>query len=164
MLTVLGFLCADYIKAIYAFDISADSLNLARENLSLLTENGLMVRRRQLDELYKAYNKPSHASAIDSANRLLKRLKKPIISEVFQADALHSESFLNVRFKADIVIADVPYGSLTQWEDDNTSHIYIYLRTGLVRRRPAGFQSWASAGLSITNKDAKALRLYLAFS
>jgi 23S rRNA (guanine2535-N1)-methyltransferase len=116
-LTVLGFLHGNYIKNILASDVNKEMLEVAKKNLSLLTKEGLEARKKELQELFTNFNKPSHKEALSSITRLTKLLpKKPINTQVFIHNALQgnipSQSLLSV----DLVITDLPYGKLNQWE------------------------------------------------
>ena len=128
MLTALGILFGERIKAIYASDVSPVSIDLARDNLHLLTPEGIAKRRAQLCELYAAHQKSSHAAAIEDADKMLAALKRPIESTVFQADALADGAFNNADFKAGVVIADVPYGNLTDWIGERQNCVHSLLQ------------------------------------
>ena len=124
LLTVLGFLCGDYISSIYASDISVDIVALAQSNLNLLHPEGLLARKMQLKELYQKYNKPSHLAAINSVESLanLINCRDTLINcTTFSADVMNHNALSNQHFKADIVITDVPYGNLVTWADKRTS-------------------------------------------
>jgi len=134
MLTVLGLLFGKHIKMIYGSDISPESIELARANLSLLTREGLTRRRMQLSEKYEMYKKPSHATAIRHVDLIAETLTEPTESIVFQADALLRDAFESTGFKASIVITDVPYGNLTDWrgniaEQDGLIHSMLHAIT-----------------------------------
>lgn len=118
---MLGFLNVEKIKTIIASDISDDAVQLANENLSLLTKNGLAQRIQQLNHLRLLYNKNSHIEALDSANNLfgiLTNATHEIEYETFRTDVFSSEPFNNQNFKADIIFTDVPYGKLVKWQND----------------------------------------------
>jgi len=112
MLTVLGLLAGDSISKIYASDIDEKSLNLAADNLALLTKEGIMKRRAELEALYRSYGKESHREALESIDRIEGMISGKIKTEVFRRDALEKGK---LSFTPDIVIADVPYGNLTDW-------------------------------------------------
>jgi SAM-dependent methyltransferase len=57
MLTVLGYLFNEKIKTIYASDISEESVELAQNNLSLLSFSGIEKRKNNLLDLKDKYNK-----------------------------------------------------------------------------------------------------------
>lgn len=130
LLTVLGFLNMGSINMLIGSDISNEAVELAWHNLSLLTEEGLEKRIRQLDNYYSEFGKQSHKEAIDSAKRLMhivkKYDKKPAIS-VFKGDILVKETLTAKDFKADIVITDVPYGNLVSWQGAGQDPINVLI-------------------------------------
>ncbi|NLN41976.1 MAG: hypothetical protein GX160_08360 [Clostridiales bacterium] len=130
LLTVVGFLNMGSINKIIGSDINEQAVDLAWQNLSLLSEEGLEKRIRQLNSYYAQFGKQSHKEAIDSAIRLMNRIKeydrKPTIS-VFKGDILTKETLAAQDFKADIVISDVPYGNLVSWQGDEQDPINILL-------------------------------------
>lgn len=130
LLTVLGLLNMGSIKRIVGSDISDDAVDLAWHNLSLLTEEGLDRRIKQLEDYYNQFRKRSHEEAIDSAERIMDIIKeydtKPITS-VFKRDILSKEALVDQDFKADIIITDVPYGNLVAWEGIKQNPINILL-------------------------------------
>lgn len=114
MLTVLGLLAGDSISQIYASDINEKSLDLAAGNLALLTKEGIMKRRAELEALYKYYGKEAHREALESIGRIEKLISDKIKTGVFRRNALEKGK---LSFAPDIVITDVPYGNLTDWKD-----------------------------------------------
>ena len=112
LLTVLGLLNQETISQIYASDIDEGVLETAEKNLSLLSRKGMEARKQELLQLSTLYGKPSHALAVESAERLSSLLTKEIPCTVFAADA---GSPLEPEDEIDILITDVPYGELTAW-------------------------------------------------
>lgn len=112
MLTVLGLLAGDSIAKIYASDIDEKSLNLAVDNLALLTKDGIIKRRAELEDLYRSFGKESHREALESIDRIEGMISGKIITKVFRRNALEKGK---LSFTPDIVITDVPYGNLTAW-------------------------------------------------
>ncbi len=128
LLTVLGFLNFERISTIMASDISDEAIRLAGENLSLLDKNGLLKRIQQLDQLLSLYNKNSHLEALHSANNLLGILADStheIEHNVFKADILSDCPLDNQNFKADIIITDVPYGNLVEWQNGDRENVNL---------------------------------------
>lgn len=117
LLTVLGILYRKQLAEIIGSDINEAALTLARENVSLLEGSGLTKRRAQLQSLYDQYQKPSHLAALETADTWLGQLKTaaPIVSKVFTRDLLQPYALQTAGFKADILLSDVPYGSMTTW-------------------------------------------------
>jgi len=124
LLTVLGLLNPDIIKNIYGSDISNEAISLARENLSLLTFEGLLKRKQQINDLIAKLNKQSHKDALKSVEvflNIIKNRKIPPQIHCFIADILDKKPLEEQDFKTDILITDVPYGNLVSWsgESDN---------------------------------------------
>ena len=115
LLTVLGFLNQDTINRIIGSDIDEEMVQMARKNLSLLRQEGINKRIREIHEMIEEFNKPSHYEAKESALRLREMLKKDMDFKVFQADALGP---IDLDEKPDIIITDLPYGQLVSWSQD----------------------------------------------
>lgn len=130
LLTSIGFLNSASIKTIICSDFDSEALRITKQNLELLTINGLNARLNHLQNLYEQFNKTSHLQAIDSANLLLELLKKyenlPD-TQIFHADILSEGVLMSRAFKADIVFTDVPYGNLVSWQGDETPDISVLL-------------------------------------
>lgn len=114
MLTVLGLIKSDTISKIYGSDINLSSIKLAEDNLGLLTETGIQKRRNELEALYKNYGKASHLEALQSIDRIEKLLSKEIKTSIFIRNALE---VCDLPFIPDIIITDVPYGNLAEWNE-----------------------------------------------
>jgi len=115
LLTVLGFLNQDTIGKIIGSDIDTELLDVAKKNLSLLSETGINKRIAEIEHMIVSFKKQSHIEARESAIRLKNLIKTNIQFKVFQADALKE---INVKEKPDIIITDVPYGNLVSWVSD----------------------------------------------
>jgi 23S rRNA (guanine2535-N1)-methyltransferase len=116
-LTTLGFLYSNKISRIYASDIDDMVIGLAKKNLSLLTEKGLMERTKQLEQMLQDYGKESHRGALLSANKfyeLIKNMPHQIDVNCFVSDALKPDHYTDME-KVDIVITDLPYGEVVDW-------------------------------------------------
>lgn len=119
--TVLGFLHHQRIASLFCSDINSEILTLASANLDLLTVEGLNSRKITLQTLAESYNKPSHQDALDSLNRLKQRLPEQTISTfAWVADAL-KESLSPQAI--DLIMCDVPYGDLTQWQSQQQDNL-----------------------------------------
>lgn len=112
-LTVLGFFYAERIAKIYGSDVDENMIGHTRKNLALLQADGLDARKQELETLFDTYHKDSHREALESVEVLKKRLTKPIPSEVFTADCTKPLPKIN----PDIIITDIPYGNLVDWND-----------------------------------------------
>lgn len=120
MLAALGLLNPGKIAALAASDISPGAVALARDNLALLTRDGLEKRIARLEELCALYEKESHSGAVAAANRLLGTLgaEREIALHVFRADVLKPGALEGQSFRADVVVTDVPYGNLASWQGE----------------------------------------------
>ncbi|MFC5649829.1 hypothetical protein ACFPYJ_11985 [Paenibacillus solisilvae] len=118
MLTVIGLLHGPNLSQIIASDIDSERLQLAERNLSLLSQEGLMKRVNQLQELYRIYNKSSHQDAIHSADQLAQLVATVNLQNItcFQADVNDCYRHESKCTHPNIIIADLPYGSLASWK------------------------------------------------
>lgn len=117
LLTVLGLLHGDRIDSVYASDINAEVLDVARKNISLLTPMGMERRRRELIDMAEKFGKPSHREALASLDMLAGGLVYSQVKQtlVFQADATAMPAAEAPR-GVHLVITDLPYGSLVDWQ------------------------------------------------
>jgi tRNA G10 N-methylase Trm11 len=125
-LVVLAYLHWQEIAAIYASDVDTGVLSLAERNLSLLTPAGLDRRMAEIEAMMAAYHKESHAGALVSAENFRQQLNlnlgsHAIETSIFQADAMDALSMSRglKDGQADLVLADVPYGWHSQWQEMN---------------------------------------------
>lgn len=116
MLTILGLLKSNSISSIYGSDINSESLKLAEDNLSLLTKSGIQRRRDEIEALYQKYHKLSHKEALQSINRIEQDLNKKIKTFVFKQNVFELSE---LPFTPDIIITDVPYGNMVEWDHGN---------------------------------------------
>jgi hypothetical protein len=124
-LTALGFLHGEWIESISASDIDPEALALARRNLGLLSPRGLEQRVNEIEKMLEQFGKPSHADALRSAATLSSRLKqagREIPSHTFLANALDRNAVRQglVLDAVDLVISDIPYGNLSNWQSAET--------------------------------------------
>lgn len=118
-LTVLGFFGNTDVKKIYGSDIDENMIIYAKKNAGLLTEAGLANRKNEIEQMYKKYGKQSHMEALESCDKLKSMLEKEIVAEFFKADCTKE---LPSIFP-DIIITDVPYGKLVEWENEEAISI-----------------------------------------
>jgi hypothetical protein len=123
-LAVLAYFHWDAIREVVASDIDSQALSIAGRNLSLLTKAGLDARLRELAEMYVHFGKESHADALASATVLRGQLaanlaSRPIPARLFAANALSAREVADGvgQEKADLVLTDIPYGRLSQWQE-----------------------------------------------
>ena len=115
MATTLGFLCNEVIERIYCSDILTEAVKLSLKNLALLTRGGLARRRIEIENQIKMYSKKSHTEALESLEKIECYVRREIQANVFLSDVLNGSEIANQDFMADIVMTDVPYGSLVNW-------------------------------------------------
>jgi len=116
-LTTLGILHGSEIGKLSASDIEDKVVELARKNLSLLTEAGLTAREEQLKKMLDEYGKESHREALVSLNNIrniLKHTSHPIETQCFINDIIKPDYGL-LNDKVDMVISDLPYGEVVDW-------------------------------------------------
>ncbi len=121
-MAVLAHLHYAQIGTILASDVDETALALAKRNLNLVTMEGVNGRLAELQQHYQTYGKSSHAEAIDSAQRLSTTLTKNVCRHQIETDCFLANGLVGMEMAAglngrlpDIVLADVPYGSLTNW-------------------------------------------------
>jgi 23S rRNA (guanine2535-N1)-methyltransferase len=116
-LTVLGLLHGTDIKSIYTSDVDENILEVAKKNLSLLTQKGLDNRAKELGSLFDTYHKDSHKEALDSVTKLSKLiLNQEIAVHTYLYNVLEETKPPFDLSIVDLIIADVPYGKLAQWQ------------------------------------------------
>ncbi|MGI6604413.1 MAG: hypothetical protein GX062_07790 [Firmicutes bacterium] len=123
LLTVIGFLHRTSIGELIGSDLDSQILEIARKNLSLLTPRGLLQRKEELSQYVQEYGKESHLEALSSIEHLLKAVSNtPLSCTCFQHDITLVSSQVPVR-NANIVITDLPYGNLVQWQSQSEDPI-----------------------------------------
>lgn len=121
-LSVLAYRHWHSLRIVIGSDIDQTALQVAQQNLGMLSLEGLDKRIGEITELVQKFGKESHQQALESAQRLRQRLKilnaeHPLTTKVFQANVLDGQALrANLRgTHIDIVIADVPYSAHSQW-------------------------------------------------
>ncbi|MEK3733656.1 hypothetical protein MKX64_14720 [Paenibacillus sp. FSL M8-0334] len=139
LLTVAGLLHGQRFKQVIGSDVNAGVLELAGNNLSLLTPEGMQRREKQIKELIQLYDKPSHHEALQSVARLEQLLDRSAIEEVrcFQGDITNWQEPFDLPHKANLVLTDLPYGQIVSWNGDRADpvhdffeHVYRLLEPG----------------------------------
>jgi 23S rRNA (guanine2535-N1)-methyltransferase len=125
LLAVLAYLHGDAVKVVVGSDINPEAIQLAERNLALLTLHGLDTRLRQIEAMLASFGKDSHAEALASGRRMRQRLLRrpnPVETRLFRADATNKSMIADglKPLKADVVIADVPYGQHSSWTFSST--------------------------------------------
>ena len=114
MLTILGLLKNKTISKLYGSDIDPKSIKLAEDNLGLLSNAGMNKRKKELETLYMLYGKLSHKEALESLERVNKLISNELTTSVFTQNAFEIS---DLSFIPDIIITDVPYGNLAEWNE-----------------------------------------------
>lgn len=115
-LTVLGFFHNREIKKIYGSDIDENMIAHAKKNAVLLTDAGIKKRKEEIQRLYDEYGKNSHLEALHSCDKLRDMLAKDMVMEIFRADCTRELPGI----LPDIIITDIPYGNLVEWDNGET--------------------------------------------
>lgn len=121
LLTTLGLLHGDQVRAFTASDIDPESVEVAGRNLALLSPTGLDERAAQLQTFVEQYGKDSHRQALTSVDRLREQLGgRTIPASAAVADATQSTDGAQA---IDLLITDVPYGQSSHWRTDDSDSI-----------------------------------------
>lgn len=148
LLTVIGFLHGACIQSLHGSDINLDIVKLASDNLRLLTIEGLDTRRDTLRDLANTYNKSSHHDALESVERLRQCLPAlPITTQTWAADALQPTVD---PASVDLIICDVPYGNVANWQADADDNLI----TSLLQAQYAALVSGGIAAV-VSDKSQK---------
>ncbi len=123
-LTVLGYWHQDVVAKLYGSDIDAKMVETAKKNLALLGSEGLDRRYTELKSLHEMYGKESHREAMRSLERLRNKLTANIPSEIFEADCTKALPHIS----PDIIITDIPYGNLVDWNGDSSNPLQDMLQ------------------------------------
>ena len=122
-LSTLAHLHWSMIDRIIVSDNDAKILEVAKRNLSLLTQSGLEKRVQEIAVMYDTFGKSSHIEAAKSAQQLTKQKKKNLAkhqigTRYFTADATNRQEIIeNISSdQIDIIICDVPYGNQSEWQ------------------------------------------------
>ena len=126
-LSVLGVLHGNRIREIIASDVDEKAVDLAQQNLGLLSVAGLDRRINEITLMINHYNKESHKEALKSALVLKDKIitlnqKHPLRRKIFRSSATDRQGILiNIAARSvDIVFTDIPYGQHSQWEGIDT--------------------------------------------
>lgn len=127
-LSVLVYLHWHSFREVIGSDIDQKAVNVAQQNLGLLSIEGLERRISEISEMFRLYGKESHKEALESAHHLQNRISTltqdhSLKTRVFQANVLDGEA-LRERLKSDsvdIVFVDVPYGLHSQWRNPDSN-------------------------------------------
>ncbi len=160
-LTVLGFMNSESIEKLCGSDVDEKVMEVARKNLTLLSKEGLEKRCEEIQSLYDMYGKASHADALESGLRLKNKMKRDLAAELFVADCTEELPPLS----PDIIITDVPYGNLVEWDTESNnplfdmlqqlasiSHRYTVLAVSMDKKQKAEHPAWLRRKKQIIGK------------
>jgi 23S rRNA (guanine2535-N1)-methyltransferase len=121
-LSVIGYLHGNTIQKIIGSDIDEKAVGQAKQNLGLLSQEGINRRIDEITSMLEQYKKASHKEALQSAlvikNRVTAMVQEhPLVTRAFQANAMDGRKLLNniPAGSVDIVFTDIPYGQHSQW-------------------------------------------------
>ena len=94
-------------------DADEGAVDLARENLALLTPEGCARRRAQIEEHLRAFGRQSFAEALGSLDRIAAQGRgvraAAAVYDVFSGAAP------DLPVRPNLVVCDLPYGDLVDW-------------------------------------------------
>lgn len=122
-LTVLGFFYNHEIQKMYGSDIDKNMIFHAKKNVALLTDMGINRRKDEIWQLYDKYGKESHKEALHTCNRLKNMFSHDVFAEIFEADCTKTLP----QIFPDIIITDVPYGNLVEWDHNELLSLDLML-------------------------------------
>lgn len=111
------------IRKIYGSDIDGKMVSYAKKNVSLLTDAGMRKREDEIRQLYDRYGKDSHKEALHSCRRLREMFSQDVLTEIFEADCTKALP----QIFPDIIITDVPYGNLVEWDNGEMLSLELML-------------------------------------
>lgn len=120
LLTTIGFLYHNLISELIATDYDVEVLEIAKKNLSLLSEEGLDRRMKEIKGYIEVFRKDSHIQALKSVNQLKTLIGEANINiHCAQRDITDMSSF-SIK-EVNIIITDVPYGINVEWNSDSNN-------------------------------------------
>lgn len=114
LLTTIGFLFPDQISELIATELDEVVLSTARQNLALLSPEGLEKRKQEIEGYIKEYGKQSHKDALTSVKHLQSLLGTHEIEIRCQKRDITDLSPFPIS-DVDIIITDIPYGNIASW-------------------------------------------------
>jgi 23S rRNA G2445 N2-methylase RlmL len=118
--TVLGLTCRSKLLRVVCSDIEPAAVELARQNLALLSLSGLAAREAELREKAASLAKEGYLLAADAARALAAELKVaggdlPALAAVADVRSPQALRAILPEPPPDVVVTDLPYGDQTQW-------------------------------------------------
>ena len=124
LLATIGFLYHKQISELIATDYDDEVLDTAKKNLSLLSYEGLARRKEEIEGYIQAYGKDSHLQALQSIEYLETLLGEENIKISCNKRDITDMSDFPIA-EANIIITDIPYGIIVDWQGDNEDPIKI---------------------------------------
>lgn len=117
LIACLSLLHRESLARVIASDIDEGAVHLAGHNIALADPGRLSQRRAALHELAERFGKPSHARAVEAADRLASLPGGAPELTCGVADVLDPAALAGLLGDAtpDIVVTDLPYGEQTGW-------------------------------------------------
>lgn len=114
LLTTIGLLNFNKISKIYGSDINDEVINVARKNLRLLTIEGIKKRENEIQHLLDNYDRESYKIGLQQITIFKDIVNKDLDFELFKRDLF--EESVKSDIKADIIIMDLPYNNLVNYQ------------------------------------------------
>jgi hypothetical protein len=114
ILTTVGLLNFNKISKIYGSDINDEVINVARKNLRLLTIEGIKKRENEIQHLLDNYDRESYEIGLQQITIFKNIVNKDLDFELFKRDLF--EESVKSDIKADIIIMDLPYNNLVNYQ------------------------------------------------
>lgn len=122
LLTTIGFLYHNLISELIATDYDVEVLEIAKKNLSLLSEEGLDRRMKEIKGYIEVFRKDSHIQALKSVNQLKTLIGEANINiHCAQRDITDMSAF-PIK-EVNIIITDIPYGINVEWNSGSNNPI-----------------------------------------
>ncbi len=122
LLATIGFLFHNLISELIATDYNVEVLEIAKKNLSLLSEDGLDKRMKEIKGYIEAYGKDSHMQALESAARLKTLIGDVNINIHCEQRDITDMSDFPIK-EVNIIITDIPYGINVEWNSSSDNPI-----------------------------------------
>ena len=123
-------------------DADEGAVDLARENLALLTPEGCARRRAQIEEHLRAFGRQSFAEALGSLDRIAAQGRgvraAAAVYDVFSGAAP------DLPVRPNLVVCDLPYGDLVDWRGRRRARPSSRRSGGIWRPGRSWWCAWTS--------------------
>lgn len=120
LLSSIGYLHGEEISKIYASDVEETIIPLAQKNLELLRKDRMDERIKEIQTMIDNFGKESHLEALKSALTLrdvIEKQDKTIEVNCFINDITKKDTINSTVNNINIVITDLPYGDIVNWNN-----------------------------------------------